>query len=192
MLRAQSQCGLQFLPPRRHALRGPRIDKVERGARENFLRRRKGGPRILGAMRAAQFFQCRIVKGLHPQRQPRDAGCAQGFQMRLRGAHRIGLQRHLGARRQTPTRIHRRQNRGDQIGRHERRRAAAEKHRLDRPLRAHRNRMVQFARISGPPNIAVGGMRIAQHMHIEITIGANGGTKRPMHIKPQGRQLRHG
>ena len=58
--------------------------------------------RIICAMGAAEKFKRIIVKSLHPQRQPRNAGMAQFLQMHLRGADRIGLERYFRVTRQTP------------------------------------------------------------------------------------------
>ena len=80
------------------------------------------------------------------------------------------------------------QNIADQFSRHERWRAAAEKHTVHWPDRAQPMRISQFGAIGGQPVLRVGGV-FMRRVNVKIAIGTNGRTKRPMQINAERRHI---
>ena len=139
-------------------------------------------------MGAAEKSERGIIKCLHPQRQPRNAGLAQLLHMRRRSADRICFQRYFSLRGEPPESVNMVQNIADQFSRHKRWRAAAKKYGFHRPVRAQPMRMGQLATIGGQP-IFLCRRVFMRRVNIEIAIGTNRRTKRPMQINAQGRHI---
>ena len=111
------------------------------------LRVNKSGACIGDAMGAAEKSERRIIKCLHPQRQPRNAGLVR--HMRCRSADRICFQRYFSLRGELSVNMV--QNIADQFSRHKRWRAAAKNTVSTGPCRRSPCAWVRFPLIGGQP-----------------------------------------
>ena len=170
MRRLQRQRMFKFPRPAVQRLIGTRIDEIQRCAVKNTTRGNKSIFGLLKRMCAAQKFQRGRIKGLSAERQAGNAGGLQILQPRRRCRDGIGFQRNFCIRRQPPAAVNISQKITDQLRRHKRGCAAAEKNGFDGSARAHGLGVFKRQKISRAP---VGGLHITHRMNIKITIGAD-------------------
>ena len=95
MIARHRQRGIELVAPRCERLPRPRIDQIEREAREEPRRERDRVPRLTRIVAAAEEFQRRIVERLHAERDAVNAGSAQLGKARGLDRGRIGFERDL-------------------------------------------------------------------------------------------------
>ena len=135
MLGVVRQGGAQRgLPVRQRLPRGS-INQVDGRGEARILGPLNHLGHALGGVRAVQGRQDARHRGLHTERDPREASVGQGAQILARDGIRVGLQGHLGALVDPDAGAQPLQDR-DQLGRvQHRRRTTAEKYGARRPLR---------------------------------------------------------
>ncbi|MHC3926701.1 hypothetical protein ACMZ4W_01804 [Brevundimonas naejangsanensis] len=185
VLEPQIEGGGQFRPPVDDALPRPGVDQVDRQARERPPRQTDRPARLLGRMVAAQKLQRRVVKRLHPHRQPVDACLRQSGVTPGLGVGRIGLKTDLygaGRREQGVGALNHRRH---SVRRHQRRRASAEEDRGQRAradprrlrLQVVKNGLRQPRLLLGPPPVA---------HDVEVAIGADARAVGPVDVEGDG------
>jgi hypothetical protein len=134
----------------------------------------------------SQFRQHRIVKGLHPETDPCDAGGPVPRQLGSAHALGIALDRHLDVRTDGEVGTHVLQERGHVLGLDQRGRATAEKYGLDRDARRPRS-------VGQQSDLALHGVEIPPHLvrrvqrrRVERAVVAALGAERDVNVETEG------
>src|SRR5689334_17580397 len=93
---------LEFRSPGIKTLLRPRIDEIERVTVENRTGDCDCIERLLRAVQPAELLERVVVEGLHAERDAIDPGCAKAAETSCLHAGRIGFERYLDVRRNTP------------------------------------------------------------------------------------------
>ena len=163
----------------------PGIDQVEAHPPEMALRGIERGQPLGHVMRAPQKMERLIVQRLQPQRHAVHAGPRNIGKARRLDRGGVGLQRDLGIGLHLPVPPGRVDDRGHGFGGHQRRRAAAEKDRSQRPSAGQRRLMRQIGEQSVAPLLLVHAFA---DMAVEIAIRALRYAEGPVHIKRKRRR----
>ena len=118
------------------ALPGPAVDEVEAEAGKERGGELNRGKRLGDRVLAPERLEVGVAQRLHADRQAIDAGGAIAAKPPRLDAGRVGFERDLGVRLEPPSGGDRVDDALHGLRAHERRRAAAEKHRARRPGRA--------------------------------------------------------
>ena len=172
----------EFPPPALSGLAGPGVYQVERDALEQ---RTRGGDRfesLVHAVLPAERGEPLRVQGLHAERQAADAGRAKGGKPGRLHRCRVGLQGDLDVVRGVPACLGGLDRRGDGLGRHQRRGAAAEKDGLQPAARRQPGEVTDLGdqRIAPAPLVDRG-----LDMAVEVAIGAFGPAERPVDVEAE-------
>ena len=176
----KSQRPGQLGPPGSGVLPGPGIDQVERDPWEGRQREVEGRQGLNDTVLAAEEGEGGRIKSLDAERDAVDAGLAKGPEPGGLDRGRVGLKRDLDRLGRWPVMCGRAEDRGDGLGRHERRGAAAEEDRGERPARGLGRQPLELGEQGAPP---AGGVDAVADMAVEVAIGAFGPAERPVHVE---------
>ena len=179
MLAGEGQRLVELASPRREALAGAGVDQVEREPRKSRAGLLDRGDRLVAVMGAAQEAQRLGVERLHAKRQPVNTCRRKGLEtlglsgigVRLEGNFEIGQN--------GPIQPHPLKQLLNRLRRHQRRRAAAEKHRayctsgrkLGLALEVAHERLRPARRIDTVADVT-----------IEVAVGAFRPAERPVNV----------
>ena len=182
----EGQRVLEFGRPGLGRLAGPGIDQVEGVAREMAARGIESGQRLVRRMLAAEELERSGIERLHAQGHAIDARFGQGREPGGLDRGRVGFQGDLDLRRAIPQRL----GAGDHgihgLGRHQRRRAAAEEDRFDPAAWRLASGVLELCQQRFAPASLFDAVA---DMTVEVAIGALRLAERPMDVDAQRRRV---
>ena len=130
---------------------------------------------------------------LHAQRDPGEAGGAQLVEQSRRRRLRVGLGGDLGVRGQREVLADRVEHRGQPVAAQQRRRAAADEHRVDRAAPSPAARPPgQLGAQRLKPAVGVRAAQLGGRIGVEVAVAAAGRAERHMDIDAERRDARRG
>ena len=177
---AERQRAGEFGLPVGFALAGAGVDEVETDPIEHRLRGGERGQPFGDVMRAAEEMQCLILQRLQAERDAVDPGGGQIG--KARGLYRIGvgLQRDLDIGGEAPMILRGGDERFDQSGRHQRRRAAAEEDGRERTAAGQRRLIGHVGEQRAAPGVDIHAIA---NMAVKVAIGAFRHAEGPVDIE---------